>query len=58
MEWFAKLKEGWFWKYIELPNGVSSHDTMERVFSWIAPAKFRAAFMAWAARMRAMLQRS
>jgi predicted transposase YbfD/YdcC len=49
IEWFANMKEGWFRKYIELPNGIPSHDTMERVFSWIDPAKFRAAFMAWAA---------
>jgi predicted transposase YbfD/YdcC len=47
IEWFAKKKEGWFRKYLELPNGVPSHDTIERVFSWIDPDKFRKSFQAW-----------
>lgn len=49
IEWFGKLKENWFRKYLELPNGIPSHDTIERVFSWIDPDKFRGAFMAWVA---------
>jgi predicted transposase YbfD/YdcC len=49
MEWFAKLKENWFRKYLELPNGIPSHDTMERVFSWIDPDRFGGAFMSWVA---------
>jgi predicted transposase YbfD/YdcC len=47
IEWFAKLKENWFRKYLELPNGIPSHDTIERVFSWIDPDKFKAAFFSW-----------
>jgi predicted transposase YbfD/YdcC len=49
IEWFAQEKEALLRKYIELPNGIPSHDTMERVFSWIDPGLFRSAFMAWAA---------
>lgn len=49
IEWFGKLKEGWFRKYLELPNGIPSHDTIERVFSWIDPDKFRKAFQTWVA---------
>jgi predicted transposase YbfD/YdcC len=44
---FAEEREEWFRKYIELPNGIPSHDTIERVFSWIDPEIFRAVFMAW-----------
>jgi predicted transposase YbfD/YdcC len=49
IEWFAKKHEGWFRKYIELPNGVPSHDTIERVFSWIDPERFRKMFLSWVA---------
>jgi predicted transposase YbfD/YdcC len=49
IEWFARKKEGWLRKYIELPGGIPSHDTMERVFAWIDPELFRAAFLSWVA---------
>lgn len=47
IEMFAEEREDWFRKYIELPNGVPSHDTIERVFSWIDPEIFRGVFMTW-----------
>jgi predicted transposase YbfD/YdcC len=47
IEWFAKLKIGWFKKHLELPNGIPSHDTMERTFSWIDADAFRKCFMEW-----------
>jgi predicted transposase YbfD/YdcC len=47
IEWFAKLKKDWFKKYLELPNGIPSHDTTERVFSWIDPVLFGKAFRSW-----------
>jgi predicted transposase YbfD/YdcC len=47
IEWFAKLKEDWFKKHLELPNGIPSHDTMERVFSWMDPTLFANAFREW-----------
>jgi predicted transposase YbfD/YdcC len=49
MEWFARKKEEWFRKYLELPNGIPSHDTMERVFSWVDTDRFQNAFMSWVA---------
>jgi predicted transposase YbfD/YdcC len=49
IEWFARKKEAWLRKYIELPGGIPSHDTMERVFAWIDPELFRAAFLSWVA---------
>jgi predicted transposase YbfD/YdcC len=47
VEWFANHKADWFKKYLELPNGIPSHDTMERVFSWIDADAFRRCFMEW-----------
>ena len=33
IESFAKKKENWLRKYLELPNGIPSHDTIQRVIS-------------------------
>jgi predicted transposase YbfD/YdcC len=32
---FARLKEAWFKKFLKLPNGIPSHDTIQRVMSMI-----------------------
>jgi predicted transposase YbfD/YdcC len=32
---FARKKEGWLRKFLELPNGIPSHDTIQRVMSQI-----------------------
>lgn len=37
IESFAKKKEKWLKQYLELPNGIPSHDTIERVISIINP---------------------
>ena len=47
IEWFAQEKESWLRKYLELPNGIPSHDTMERVFAWLDPELFRQKFLEW-----------
>ena len=33
IESFAKKEEKWLKKYLELPNGIPSHDTIQRVIS-------------------------
>ncbi len=48
-EWFAREKEPWFRKYLELPAGIPSHDTMQRVFSRLDPELFRQRFREWTA---------
>jgi predicted transposase YbfD/YdcC len=47
IELFAKEREEWFKKHIELPNGIPSHDTIERVFRWIEPKQFEKCFICW-----------
>lgn len=37
IESFAKKKEEWLRKYLELPNGIPSHDTIQRVISILEP---------------------
>lgn len=47
VEAFAETHEKWLRKYLELPNGIPSHDTYERVFDRIDPVQFAKAFTAW-----------
>ena len=44
---FAEEKEAWFRKYLELENGIPSHDTFERCFRMINPNQFRKCFISW-----------
>lgn len=44
---FAEEKENWFRKFIELPNGIPSHDTIERAFKRISPKEFQKCFINW-----------
>ena len=37
IEEFARSKERWFRQFLELPNGVPSHDTIRRVFIRLKP---------------------
>jgi len=47
MERFARAKERWFRTFLDLPNGIPSHDTLGRVFSLLDPDAFRRCFIAW-----------
>ena len=48
MEAFAEEKEAWLRGFLDLPNGIPSHDTLSDVLGRIDPVVFRAAFTAWA----------
>ena len=37
IEAFGKKEEKWLKKYLELPNGIPSHDTIQRVISLFKP---------------------
>src|SRR3954454_25125452 len=43
--------------FLELPNGIPSHDTFRRVFMLIDPEGFGACFTAWAASLAAGFKR-
>ena len=49
MELFGESKEEWFRTFLELPNGIPSHDTFRRVFMLLDPRKFGECFMNWTA---------
>jgi predicted transposase YbfD/YdcC len=44
---YARGRQEWFEGFLELPNGVPSHDTFSRVFSMIDPDAFGACFLSW-----------
>jgi predicted transposase YbfD/YdcC len=48
MEAFAEEKEAGLRGFLDLPNGIPSHDTLSDVLGRIDPGAFRAAFTAWA----------
>lgn len=47
MERFGKLKESWLREFLELPNGVPSHDTFSRVFAALDAEQLRVCFAVW-----------
>ena len=47
IEDFGKTKEVWLRNYLELPNGIPSHDTIERLFESINPLEFSSCFSLW-----------
>jgi predicted transposase YbfD/YdcC len=47
VEEFGKAKLEWFKTFLELANGVPSHDTFNRVFARLDPKQFQACFMRW-----------
>lgn len=46
---FADAKIEWLKTFLELPNGIPSHDTFGRVFSLINPKEFEECFCEWIA---------
>ena len=48
MEAFAEEKEAWLRGFLELPNGIPSHDTLSDVMGRIDPGAFQRAFTTWA----------
>lgn len=44
---FGKSKKEWLKTFLELPNGIPSHDTFGRVFARIDPEAFQASFKEW-----------
>lgn len=47
VEHYGNAKKEWLSTFLNLKNGIPSHDTLGRVFSWINPEQFQASFIAW-----------
>jgi predicted transposase YbfD/YdcC len=47
IERYAKRKRGFFEQFLELPNGIPSHDTFSRVFARLKPAAFGECLRNW-----------
>lgn len=47
MEEFAREKEAWLREFLELANGIPSHDTLSDVLGRIDPEAFQEAFLRW-----------
>ena len=58
IEDFANDRGSFFKKYLSLPYGIPSHDTIQRVFEWIDPKEFRNTFMKWIGEISASLKGS
>jgi len=58
IEIFAREREDWFRKYLELPNGVPTHQTFERVFQWLDPKQFEKCFIRWVQDIVSLEERS
>lgn len=47
VENFGKQKQAWLSQYLDLENGIPSHDTLGRVFARLDPRSFRQSFLSW-----------
>jgi predicted transposase YbfD/YdcC len=47
IELFGSSKHEWLKQFLELPNGIPSHDTFSRVLARINPEQFQKSFISW-----------
>jgi predicted transposase YbfD/YdcC len=52
MEEFGNAKHDWLKTFLELPNGIPSHDTFNRVFAALDPKRFLECFLRWTQSLR------
>jgi predicted transposase YbfD/YdcC len=44
---FARERQGWLSRFLALPNGIPSHDTLERIFELLSPKALQRCFLHW-----------
>jgi len=49
---YGEIKKEWLSSFLELPNGIPSHDTFNRVFRRLDPKEFHECFMKWVEALR------
>lgn len=47
IETFGRQRQDWFARFLDLTNGIPSHDTFERVFDRLDPQVFQRCLVAW-----------
>lgn len=47
IEEFGKARIEWFQSILEIPNGIPSHDTFNRLFARLEPEQFQNSFISW-----------
>ncbi len=47
IEDYGQAKQAWLSTFLDLKNGIPSHDTFGRVFRWLDAEQFQARFMDW-----------
>ena len=55
IETYGKAKEEWLKTFLELPNGIPSHDTFGRIFSQLDPEILEKNFQSWVKLVTAQL---
>lgn len=51
---YGLLKKDFLGTFLELPNGIPSHDTFNRVFARISPVAWQSCFMTWMSTMSSL----
>lgn len=49
---FGQTKKDWLKRYLQLPNGIPSHDTFRRVFCLLKPEHFNQTLVEWTQKLR------
>ena len=47
IEDFGNAKVGWLGTFLDLPNGIPSHDTFRRLYERLDPDEFQGGFLGW-----------
>ena len=53
---FGRAKKTWFAQYLQLQNGIPSHDTFNRVLARLEPAALQELFLRWVEALRTLTQ--